>query len=524
MKKVGIIELNSTNLKLVTADVLESQSFVVTDRFEDKIQIASDLYADELIKNPSILAVTNILKTYKATLNSYGITEIYCFASSEYLNAKNQRSFFDELYSSTGFRFKILSTSEEANYLYYAFLNSLDCPKGLILNINGTNTQILAYNRRNCLEQFDVLEGSIGLAEKYVGKDLSVESAMSEMTKEFAKQIDSIDWFETLDDETQIVGTGDVFVSISKLSQKLKKYPYQKDHAYQFSKEDLDKVYDFVKTLDIDKTKKLKGISAQRADVLASGIAMVKAFAEKSGIARFIVSTNSVAEGYLFNKVAQGSQEKPTSDVLGTSLQTIYEYYNNSNLKNIENIYDLSLILFKQLKVLHKLPRNFVKVLRIASFMHDCGKRISPVNYEKKGFNVVLDSEIYGVAHHEQVLAGFVVACQKLENFSMVDWVRFNSILSEEDLEGVRRLAVIVRLATVLDMFGLGKVKDISCDILGDSVIMKTIVEQPADMEIMEGLKVSSDFAKAFKKHLEILSITNFNKKWKYPLFCWIFL
>ena len=505
MKKIGIIELNSTNIKLVAVDVLDNQSFVVTDRHEDKTQIASDLNQDELIKTQSIMAITNILKTYKALLNAYEINEVYSFASSEYLNAKNQRSFFDELYSSTGFRFKILSEEEEANNLYISFINSLDCPKGLILNINGTNAQILAYNRRNCINQFNVSLGSVSLAEKYVGNEFNVEKAMLEIGKEFSKLISKIDWFDDLDDETQIVGTGEAFISIAKLSQKLKHYPYQKEHAYQFSKEDLDKVYDFVKTLDIDKTKKLKGISTQRADILASGLAIVKAFAEKCGINKLVVSTNGVAEGYLFSRVNAGTQEKPTSDVLGSSLETIYSYYNNSNLKNIQNVYELSLILFKQLKVLHKLPRNFVKVLRIASYMFDSGKRISPTNFEKKGFNVVLDSDIYGVAHHEQVLAGFVVACQKLENFSMTDWVKYNSILSDTDLEGVRKLAIIVKLATLLDMFGSGKVKDISCDILGDSVIMKTIVESPADMEIMEGIKVSADFAKAFKKHLEIL-------------------
>ena len=161
--------------------------------------------------------------------------------------------------------------------------------------------------------------------------------------------------------------------------------------------------------------------------------------------------------------------------------------------------------MFKQLKVLHKLPRNFVKVLRVASYFHDAGRRVSSINYEKKGFDVVLNSDILGIGHHEQVLAAFVVASQNLQEFNMTDWVRFNNMVDEADLEGVRKLAIIVKLSSRLDAFGSGKIKDISCDILGDSVIMKTIVESPADMEILEGLKISNDFTKAFKKHLEIL-------------------
>ena len=204
-------------------------------------------------------------------------------------------------------------------------------------------------------------------------------------------------------------------------------------------------------------------------------------------------------------QIANPSFDKPMSDILGNSLETLNLYYNHSNIKNTKNIYDISLVLFKQLKVLHKLPRNYVKVLRIASYFNDAGKRISTIDYERKGFDIVLDSEIYGVNHHEQVLAAFAVACQKLDDFSMTEWVKYGSMFNELDLEGVRKLAVIVRLASQLDMFNSGKVKDISCDILGDSVIMKTIVESPADMEIMEAMKVGGDFVKAFKKHLEIL-------------------
>ena len=505
MKRLGIVELNSTEVKLLIAEVLDNQSYVMLAKHETKIKIADDLVVDELIKQQNIFNVITTLKTYKSLLKSYEVLENFALATNEFANAKNQRSFFDEIYNSTGFKFKILSQSEEASNLYLAFINSLDCPKGLILNVNGTTSQIFAYNRRNTLNQVNIPTGSVTLASKHLNGSIAPQQAMEDMTKEFANYIAEENWFGELDEETQIVGTGDVFISIAKLSKKLKKYPYAKDHAYQFTKEDLDQVYDFVKTLDIDKSKKLKGISSQSADILASGISIVKAFAEKCGIARFVVSTYGIAEGYMLGKVNPLTLEKPISDVLGASLETQNIYYNNAGIQNTQNVYELSLILFKQLKVLHKLPRNFVKVLRIASYMHDSGKRVSPVDFEKKGLQVVLDSEICGVAHHEQVLAAFVVASQNLQDFSMVDWVRYNSITTETDLDGVRKLAVIVKLATMLDSFGAGKVKDISCDILGDSVIMKTIVESPAEMEIAEGLKVSSDFAKAFKKHLEIL-------------------
>ena len=68
-------------------------------------------------------------------------------------------------------------------------------------------------------------------------------------------------------------------------------------------------------------------------------------------------------------------------DILGYSLSAINEFYPSG--QNMNNIYDLSIILYKQLKVLHRLNRNYVKTLRIAASMCLSGKRISYNNYEK---------------------------------------------------------------------------------------------------------------------------------------------
>ena len=78
-------------------------------------------------------------------------------------------------------------------------------------------------------------------------------------------------------------------------------------------------------------------------------------------------------------------------------------------------------------------------------------------------------------------------------------------MLEEEDLEAVKKLGILIRMANALDIFGKNKIQDITCDILGDSVILKTIVEVSAEMEIREALKCEIDFVKSYKKRLEIL-------------------
>ena len=63
----------------------------------------------------------------------------------------------------------------------------------------------------------------------------------------------------------------------------------------------------------------------------------------------------------------------------------------------------------------------------------------------------------------------------------------------------------IVRLAAALDRSKSGNITDVSCDILGDSIIMKTIVKEDATFDIRQGMKVANDFKRVLKKSLQII-------------------
>ena len=77
--------------------------------------------------------------------------------------------------------------------------------------------------------------------------------------------------------------------------------------------------------------------------------------------------------------------------------------------------------------------------------------------------------------------------------------------MREEDLAAVMKLSVILRIAESLDRSMSGGRKSINCDVLGDSVIMKTEAEGDCTLEIKDALGALGEFKRAFKKNLEIL-------------------
>jgi exopolyphosphatase/guanosine-5'-triphosphate,3'-diphosphate pyrophosphatase len=206
----------------------------------------------------------------------------------------------------------------------------------------------------------------------------------------------------------------------------------------------------------------------------------------------------------MFNYAVPTTLDKPISDVLGFSLNSLVDFF-GCNQKHTEQVVNLSVQLFKQLRVLHKFPRQYLKILKVASYLYDSGKKVGFYNFEKHSGYIILNTNIYGISHRDLVMASFVASNTAIEDINPFDWARYRDLVNDEDIDAVRKMGIILRIASCLDRSLSSVVKGINCDILGDSVIMKTEVDGDATLEINSALEIGADFRKIFKKNLEIL-------------------
>lgn len=483
-------------------ELVRNKSFSIYRHIVMPLNIAKDLYAEGFVKAAVVKNVESILGVFKKMIDSEEIVEVYCYASAFLDEAKNNTGFLNEIFAVTGLQFDVLATSDELNYIYTAIMNTCSKPKGLIINVSNFTTSFLLYNRRNILNTKILPYGYQNLHEQFV--ESKQADALDKIAQFVGDAIKDDEWITSLQDDFEIVGCGNMFQNLGVISRKSRKYPVDIAHNYLLDKSNFDKVYGVLRAQDVTKTTKVKGITIEDSRYLQSAFAIMDGIMSRINIKSYSISRTGFVEGLLFNKVIPLTVEKPISDTLGYSLQVINDYYDKKP-NNTLQVYDIAMILFKQLKVLHKLGRSYVKVLRIASYLCNAGLRTNWCNDEKIAFNSVIESEIYGVSHSEIVLAAFVVMTTNADNFNLSDWVKYKDLLKEEDMAVVKKLAVILRIAQSLDVTHFGNVVDINCDILGDSVIMKTVVNEPCDLEIKHAMLSANEFKKAFNKNLEIL-------------------
>ena len=458
---------------------------------------------DGFLKPQRIAETIKTLKMFKKLCDASGVERIIAVGTAAVRRAKNQRSFLDEIQVSCNITIRVLSEEEEAFLVYRGVINSMDIPKGLILEIGGGSTKIIYYNRRNVLNYATLPFGAVTLTDLFAG-DVSPEESVKHVEEFFVEQLKKLPWLKEIDPETQMIGVGGSFRNLFKISKLVRKYPLDTVHNYKMQTEDFIGIYDMLKALDVDKRKKIKGLSPARADIMPAAMGIVKAFLDYTNMEMFTIGACGLREGLMVNQALPITTEKPISDVLGYSLDRLIKYY-GCDSKHIEHVLLLSVQLFKQLRVLHKFSRQYLKVLKIAASLHDCGMRVKYYHHAKHSCYMILNAPIYGATHREIVLAAFVAGCHNHEDVNLSDWMKYKDIVTEEDLDAVKKLGVLLRIAESFDRTHCGMVTGLNCDVLGDSVIMKTIVAGDATLEICDAAAANPEFKKTFRKNLEIL-------------------
>ena len=504
MEKIGIIDLGSNSARLVIVQLFGEGHFMVEDELKESVRLGHDMDRDGFLKPQRVAETIKTLKMFKRLCDASGVERIIAVATAAVRRAKNQRSFLDEIQATCGIRVEVLSPEEEATLVYRGVINSMDIPKGIILEIGGGSTKIVYYNRRCILHHTTLAFGAVTLTDLFADDGVSPEEQTTKIEEFFTEQFKKIEWLDEVEPDTQLIGVGGSFRNLYKINRIVRKYPLNTVHNYQFSTDDFRSIYDMVRVLDVEKRKRIRGLSPNRADIMPAALAIIKAFTDYLHIESFTVGGCGLREGIMFNEAIPLTVERPISDVLSYSLNTLVKYY-GCNEKHVENVVRLSIQLFKQLRVLHKFPRIYLKVLKIAASLHDCGLKVRYYNHQNHSRYMILNSGIYGATHREIVLAAFVAGCHRKEDISPADWAKYKDIVTDEDLDVVKKLGVLLRIAECLDRSGLGMITGINCDVLGDSVIMKTELAGDASLEIRQATLANAEFKRAFKKNLEIL-------------------
>ncbi len=506
LEKIAFIEINNFVAKLIIAEVKTNAYFNTIVKRNVPIDLGKDFEKDHFFKRPQIDSAINVLKQFKQICNVYGIEKTYMIGTFlPEMRPRNLNSFIDEVYTKCGFKLEPMDEAEQNDCIYRATLNTTDPNKAFATEIGLDFVRLVQYNRRGVVNAISFPFGPLSLLSLFNKEEYPEEkervSAIEEYIDGEFKRIEWVNEIKTL----KFIGIGRYFNDLAKMVIKYKKYPFDRTQNYEMDVVNANYIIDQVVAMGLDENKKLKGLEDGRVDVFAVALIIIKKLFALLGTEKVTVSKNAVLEGKLLEKIIVTTQEKPILDMLEFGVAGAIMNLREQQQVHSKQVAVLASIIFRELKVVHKLPKAYLKVLKVAGSLHDIGYVVNYFNHSKHSQYAILNKEILGLTHREQVLASFVASLHHGESVDVPLWIKYQSLFTEEDEMAVKKLGIMLNLAESFDVSMANAITDIHCDILGDSVIFKTESETDKSYELEEAKKIGKQFEGLFKKRLEIL-------------------
>ena len=127
-------------------------------------------------------------------------------------------------------------------------------------------------------------------------------------------------------------------------------------------------------------------------------------------------------------------------------------------------------LIFDKLKKIHGLGATERLVLELASLLADCGRSVSQRNRLAIGFDMIRQSEIYGVTFRQRLLTAHVIKYDEFTAPALTD--SDFAALTNKEKTVIAKLVAMFRLAKALDASGRQKLYNLRVKIEGDSVVI----------------------------------------------------
>ena len=490
---VAVIEIGSTGIRLIVAEIISEDEWRVLDRAVRPARLGRDVFTSGELSWESLHECLAVLHNYRELLDGWAIADenIHVIATSALREARNRDIFIDRVWQKTGFRLLIVDGIEENRLMYLAVRYALknDFPlfwrgSSMILDFGGGSTEIMLLRRGQMLAARSIKLGVIIIDQRsrFGTGSLSRERYLNESIKNtmsFLKSEMNLGQVKTL------VATGLSAQIVSEYAGKeLNK------HCRIVERKDFIDFIEKISNYTVEECVQKLRISYADAEGLVSAILVHKLFLEHTGAAQMVVPLVNIREGFLAD-LATGVdpklQEEFFSQIIASAISLGRKFrFDETHSRHVAYF---CMILFDALVKEHGMDRRHRIMLETAAILHDVGLFIRPSGHNKHGQYIVANSEIFGLYRDELDIVANVVLYHSGPVPSASD--AGYTALNKKDQLLVLKIASILRIAEALDWGHSQRIKSITVERRPESIVLRADILHAPSFEIM-GLEEKS--------------------------------
>ena len=430
-RDAAVIDIGSNSVRLV---VYRLEGRAIWTVFNEKVLagLGRDLARTGTLSPEGIETALAAVRRFRAVLESVQPGAVFVAATAAVRDASDGPGFVKRVQDETGYRIRVLSGMEEANYAALGVLAGAPLAQGVVGDLGGSSLELTTVGQGRVGEGITLPLGPLALAASGPFDPVKVRSAVE-------RHLDQVDARRFKTDIFHAVGGA--WRNLALLQMRMSDYPLRIVHQYGLSAQEAQDAARFISQQSKGSLDRIEGMSRKRSETLPYAATVLDCLIDRLGIQEISLSAFGLREGLLFEAMssadraldplvegcaALGARQGVAED-LGLALE------------------DWLASAFATLPVLFSATRDRV-LLTAACRLSDIGARLHPDHRADLVFEQVLRAPISGMDHAERTFLALSIFSRHAPTGTPPDLDVINRLLSSDQQRRARVLGAAMRL------------------------------------------------------------------------------
>ncbi|MFP4020945.1 MAG: Ppx/GppA family phosphatase [Halanaerobium sp.] len=293
--RAAAVDIGTNSCRLLIGEKKSGDSFAILTRKLEITRLGEGVDQNKKLKEAAVERVLKALKKYSSIIDDYQVEKTRIVGTSALRDVDNSELLGDRI-SELGFELEIISGKKEAELNYLGAASNLE-DNFLLIDIGGGSTEFIWPEAKEI--KFESLNlGCVRMTEKFISNpEAKINNAEINEIDNYVKKL--LKAKLKFNKNFQVKGVGGTITTLAAVKLGMEDYDSNRIENLKISESELNQIIDKLSSLNLRQRKEIKGLQPKRADIIISGLIILRDILEYINSKELYVSDHDLLYGLL---------------------------------------------------------------------------------------------------------------------------------------------------------------------------------------------------------------------------------
>lgn len=467
---LSVIDVGASGIRMLLVELRPGREARTLEELERPLALGREVFKTGTLSAATMQKGVNVLRQYRAIMDTYGVTHTRAVATSAVRAALNRDTFVDRVFLATGIELEVIEGSQETLLTFAAVQRILEAhPEyragdALMFELGGGATEWALVRNGQVAASITYDLGTVRLREVLRAGESDRRARTRLVQHNVREMMNVVRRALPFQKVANLVAVGSEARFAARV---IAGGPAAAVSAVEAK--DLKKLADQIFPLTPDQISAAYSVPPNEAESLAPAFLVYAELIRLSQVDRLLVPNASMRDGLILHmarSIESGSTVLFPDQTIAAAVNLARKY--QADEQHGLQTAALARAIFQATRAQHRMGEKELLLLEVASIVHDIGGFVAARGHHRHTYYLLVNSEVFGLSGQDLEIVANVARYHR-RGGPQADHPAYASLPRPERL-AVNRLSAILRVADALDKGHTQRVQNPAIAVAGDEL------------------------------------------------------